>query len=144
MLDSSRARALLLLIVTFIVGGLAGIAIDRTLIRAEPRRESRVGSGVDADRIPLPLEVLGLTSQEQSRLHAIARRWRPRSSAEFDSVRSRVSEMENGMFAEMLCVIRPELRDRYLQSLRANKFSEDVIDKRFALVRANQCGTVHN
>jgi hypothetical protein len=141
-LDSSRARAALLLAVTFVVGGLVGVAIDRTVIRTEPRRESRVG--VETDRIPLPLEVLGLTSEEASRLHAIARRWRPRSSAEFDSVRHRVSEMENGMFAEMLCAIRPELRDRYLQSLRANNFSQEIIDKRFALVRANQCGTVRN
>ena len=142
MFDSSRARAVLLLVVTFVVGGLAGVAVDRTMLRVEPRRESR--AGVDADRIPVPLEMLGLTTDEESRLHAIARRWRPRANVEFDSVRHRVSEMENGMFAEMLCVIRPELRDRYLQSLRANNFSQEIIDKRFALVRTNQCGTVRD
>ena len=142
MVDSSRARAALLLAVTFVVGGLAGAALDRVMVRREPRREPRVA--VDADRIPVPLEVLGLTSDEEARLHAIARRWRPRASNELDSVRHRVSDMENGMFAEMLCVIRPELRDRYLQSLRANRFSQEIIDKRFALVRANQCGTVHD
>ena len=142
MVDSSRARAALLLAVTFVVGALAGAALDRVMIRREPRRESRVA--IDADRIPVPLETLGLTSDEEARLHAIARRWRPRASNELDSVRHRVSDMENGMFAEMLCVIRPELRDRYLESLRANRFSQEIIDKRFALVRANQCGTVRD
>ena len=142
MLDSSRARAALLLVLTFVVGGLAGVAVDRTWLRVEPRRASRVG--VEADRIPVPLEVLGLTADEQTRLHAIARRWRPRANNELDSVRHRVSDMEDGMFAEMLCAIRPELRDRYLQSLRANNFSQEIIDRRFALVRANQCGTVRN
>lgn len=142
MLDSSRIRAALVLVVTFIVGGLAGVAVDRTMIRTERRREPRVE--IDADRIPVPLEMLGLTNDEETRLHAIARRWRPRANNELDSVRHRVSDMENGMFAEMLCALRPELRDRYLQSLQANNFSQEIIDKRFALVRANQCGTVRD
>lgn len=142
MFDSSRARAAILLLVMFIVGGIAGVAVDRTMLRVNLRRETRVG--VDADRIPVPLEVLGLSAEEETRLHAIARRWRPRANAELDSVRHRVSEMENGMFAEMLCVLRPELRDRYLQQLRANNFRQELIDKRFALVRANQCASVHD
>lgn len=142
MLDSSRARAALLLVVTFLVGGLAGAAVDRVLPRVEPRRGEH--AGVDAGLIPVPLEVLGLTTDEQVRLHAIARRWRPRANAELDSVRHRVSEMENGMFAEMLCVLRPEVRERYLRSLHANNFPQELIDKRFALVRANQCGTVRD
>ena len=142
MLDSSRARAALLLVVTFIVGALAGVAADRTILRVGPRREQRIG--VSDNQIPVPLEMLGLTSDERTRLEAISHRWRPRANTELDSVRHRVSEMENGMFAEMLCVLRPELRDRYLQQLKANKFPQELIDKRFALVRANQCGTVRD
>ena len=142
MFDSSRARAAILLVVTFIVGGIAGVAVDRTMLRINLGRETRVG--VDANRIPVPLELLGLSTEEETRLHAIARRWRPRANTELDSVRHRVSEMENGMFAEMLCVLRPELRDRYLRQLRANNFPQALIDKRFALVRANQCASVHD
>lgn len=142
MLDSSRARAAILLVVTFLVGGIAGVAVDRTMLRGEPRRGTAIG--VDADRIPVPLEMLGLTDTETTRLRAIARRWRPRANTELDSVRHRVSEMENGMFAEMLCAIRPELRDRYLQQLRTSNFPQELIDKRFALVRANQCASVRD
>ena len=49
--------------------------------------------------------------------------------------------MENGMFAEMLCVLAPDQRDRYLAELRGRHYDEQIIARRFALVRSNRCGT---
>lgn len=136
----TRARAAVLLIATFAAGAIAGAALWP---RVEPRRvEVRASREVESERIPIPLENLGLTSDERTRLHAIARRWRPRSANEFDEVRRRVADMENGMFAEMLCALTPEQRDQYLTMTQKQRYDTTVVNKRFAIVRANRCADV--
>lgn len=143
MLDSSRTRALLILVAVFVAGGVVGAAVMRSFpIAPAPESRRNVRGTVEADRIPLPLEQLGLSEEETNRLHAIARRWRPRANGAVDDMRHAVSDLENGMFAEMLCALTQDQRDRYLAQLSANQFSEDIINKRFALVRANRCGEV--
>jgi hypothetical protein len=136
----TRARAIALLIATFAAGAITGAAIWP---RIEPRRADVLASReAESERIPLPLEMLGLTSDERARLHVIARRWRPRSANEFAEVRRRVSDMENGMFAEMLCALTPEQRDRYLKLLQSQQYDTTIVSKRFAIVRANRCAEV--
>jgi uncharacterized membrane protein len=54
-------------------------------------------------------------------------------------MRDRVSELENGMFADMLCVITPTQQDRYLALLQESRAPQALIDKRFANVRAKTC-----
>lgn len=140
----NRARAVALLLATFVAGAITGAAFWP---RLEPRRgEMRVaGAGrgeVESERIPVPLEMLGLTGDERARLHAIARRWRPRAANEFEEVRRHVSDMENGMFAEMLCALTPDQRDRYLKLTQSQHFDTTIVNKRFALVRANRCAEV--
>jgi len=136
----TRARALVLLIATFVAGAIAGAAVWP---RLEPRRlELRPRREVESERIPIPLEMLGLSNDERTRLHAIARRWRPRSVNEFEEVRRRVADMENGMFAEMLCALTPEQRDRYLAMIQGQHYDTTIVNKRFAIVRANRCGEV--
>ena len=96
----TRARAVALLIATFAAGAITGAAIWP---RIEPRRAEVLASReAESSEFRCPLEMLGLTSDERARLHVIARRWRPRSANEFEEVRRRVADMENGMFAEML------------------------------------------
>jgi len=97
---------------------------------------------VEADRIPFPLEALQPSPEEERRLHEIARRWRPRAAEAVNQMRTTVSDLENGMFAEMLCVISREKQERYLAQLQENGASPSMIDKRFRLVRANQCEQV--
>jgi hypothetical protein len=46
------------------------------------------------------------------------------------------------MFAEMLCVLSKEQQDRYLAQLQENGADNVIIDKRFSLVRSNQCEEV--
>jgi hypothetical protein len=136
----TRARAVVLLIATFAAGAIAGAAFWP---RIEPRRGGlRASREAESERIPLPLEMLGLTSDERARLSAIARRWRPRSANEFEEVRRRVADMENGMFAEMLCALTPEQRDQYLKLIQGQRYDTTIVNKRFAIVRANRCAEV--
>lgn len=136
----SRWRAALLLAFVFCVGGVAGVALDRRMFL--PEREAR-GGGADRDqdlgRIPVPLEALGLSQAETTQLHPIARRWRQRASITLDSIRHEVNDLESGMFAEMLCVLDPPHRDRYVDQLRRSGYPTAVIDRRTALVRTNSC-----
>ena len=148
--SSNRIRALALLIVTFAAGGVGGVAADRVWLRTrgEKRVESRPPGwrasteGVESDRIPYPLELLQLSPQEEARLHEIARRWRPQAAQAMEGIRANISELENSMFAEMLCVISKDKQERYLAQLQENGGDRVLIDKRFALVRSNRCGEV--
>jgi hypothetical protein len=139
---NTRARAIVLLLATFAAGAIAGAAVWP---RVEPTRdERRMSREPESERIPLPLEVLGLTGDERARLHAIARRWRPRADSEWTEVRRHVSEMENGMFAEMLCALTPRQQEQYLKMLTDQHYDTTIVAKRFAIVRANRCGEVAN
>jgi uncharacterized membrane protein len=143
----NRARAVALLLATFVAGAIAGAAVwPRVAPRGLEIRRLGGWSGergeVESERIPLPLETLGLSSDERTRLRAIARRWRPRAANEFEEVRRRVSDMENGMFAEMLCALTPEQRDKYLKLTQDQHYDTTTVTKRFALVRANRCSEV--
>lgn len=146
---NDRLRALGLLLVAFVAGGAAGVAVDRVWWRPnvglgvrlqESRRERnmRTADGPEIEQIPTPLERLGLTQEETRRLHAIARRWRPQAAEAVARIRPIVSDLENDMFAEMLCVISKEKQDAYYRELDGRADSV-LIAKRFRLVRANKC-----
>ena len=138
-----------MLVVVFSAGALAGAVVDRMVLRREvqfgargwsvERPQRRIQAPVDIDQIPTPLIQLGLTPDQEARLHDIARRWRPRAATELSEMRERVSELENGMFADMLCVITPGQQDRYLALLQESHAPQALIDKRFANVRAKTC-----
>jgi hypothetical protein len=145
---SDRLRALALLVVAFVVGGVVGVAADRAfwsprpeirVSEARPDPNMRPSRGVEAEQIPTPLERLNLTADEQQRLHAIARRWRPQAAEALAQIRPLVSDLENNMFAEMLCAISKDKRDRYRDELRGNGADSVMIAKRFRLVNSNQC-----
>jgi len=146
--SSDRFRALALLLVAFICGGAAGVAVDRAFWhpsssvpvgRERRERNVRPGGEVEAEQIPTPLERLDLTPEEEQRLHAIARRWRPQAAEAIARIRPIVSNLENDMFAEMLCVISKDKQDRYLRELHDGGADSATIAKRFRLVRTNQC-----
>jgi len=145
-MPSNRIRAVALLAVTFVAGGVAGAATYRALAKPAPtmlispaeRRDGR-GPEIEAERIPTPLEQLQLTPDEQRSLREIARRWRPRAAEALAAVRQNVSDFENSMFAEMLCVLPKEKQERYLAQLQENGAGLDLIERRFRLVRSNQC-----
>jgi hypothetical protein len=134
----TRARAIALLLATFAAGAITGASVWP---RVEGRRGvARVSREPESERIPLPLETLGLTTDERAHLHAIARRWRPRADSEWNEVRRSVADMENGMFAEMLCALTPQQQQQYLDMTRREQYDTTLVNKRFAIVRANGCG----
>lgn len=143
MIADSRTRAAALLLLVFVVGAVAGAAADRRIIRpptaVERRARAAAADSANIDRIPVPLEQLGLTDSETDRLRAIAHSWRPRALVAFDTFRARVTDLENGMFAEMLCALPAAKRDRYVAQLRGAHYDEQIIAKRTALIRSNQC-----
>src|SRR5581483_8078671 len=115
MFADSRARAGALLLLVFVVGAVAGAAADRRLTRVpagtERRARTTAPDSANIDRIPVPLEQLGLTDSETQRLRAIAHSWRPRALVAFDTFRARVNDLENGMFFDLLCAPPTEKRD---------------------------------
>jgi hypothetical protein len=154
---SSKARGLALLVVTFVAGGVGGVGLDRAWFRQQPPALAAAGTApqgasrgqrrpggetVESDRIPFPLEQLQLTDAETVKLHEIARRWRPQAAQSMEQIRASISELENNMFAEMLCAISKEKQERYLAQLEENGADHAMIDKRFALVRSNRCESV--
>ena len=144
---TDRLRAFGLLLVAFVAGGAAGVAADRawwhpaSAVPTEPRRDPnrRKSEGPEIEQIPTPLERLHLSDEETRRLHAIARRWRPKAAVELARIRPIVSDLENDMFAEMLCAISKDKQDQYLRGLQENGADSAMIAKRFRLVRTNQC-----
>ena len=150
---SNQLRALALLVVTFAAGAASGAAVYRRYVHSKPtapverpRPEGRRPEGsretVEADRIPFPIEALGPTRAEQERLREIARRWRPQAARAVEQIRATVSDLENDMFAEMLCVISKDKQDKYLASLQENGSNNVIIEKRFRIVRSGQCEAV--
>ena len=112
-MTGARGRGAGLLVLAFIVGGIAGAAVDRVAVNRGgvavtagakqeptlPRREEPNRS--EMEEIPTPLRRMNLTPQQEEQLHAIARQWRPKAATALAGVRSQVSELENGMFADM-------------------------------------------
>jgi len=141
--SSDRLRALSLLLVAFIVGGAAGVAGDRAWVdaRARSAEQSRrlPVPGHEAEFIPQPIEALGLSSEQEKQVRAISARWRPKAAQVVAPLRTAVADLENDMFAEMMCVMTPAQRAKYLDELRGFHADSTVIAKRFGLVEAKRC-----
>jgi hypothetical protein len=138
-----RIRALSLLLIAFVAGGAAGVAGDRAWANARVRSEqSRLPTpGHEAEFIPQPIEALGLSSNQEQQVRAISSRWRPKAAQVVAPLRTAVADLENGMFAEMMCVMTPNQRAKYLEELRGFHADPVVIAMRFRLVDAKQCPT---
>jgi hypothetical protein len=143
MLVDPRIRAATLLVVILGVGVLIGVAGDRrfsTRAREPDRRQARIAAdSANVDRIPVPLEQLGLADSETVKLRVIARRWRSQTLGALGDFRKQVNDIENNMFAEMLCVLPQDKRDRYVAQLRTQHYDEQVIAKRTGLIRSGSC-----
>ena len=122
-----RLRVAIVLVAVFAAGAAGGAAADH-LMRRPPvvqptdtggrRAGRRTGDRESPDIIPFPLVALGLTDSQTTELHAIARQWRPRAGEELKTFSARVTELENGMFADMLCILTPAQRSAYEAELR--------------------------
>ncbi len=141
-----RTLTLLVLLAAFAAGSAAGAVSDRFyLLRYQRRAElegHREQEGSGGDRIPTSLYALGLEPGQERRLHEIAERWRPKAAAEITEMRAAVAELENGMFAEMLCALTADQQRRYVARIREggeNARNPHVIERRLRLVESHQC-----
>jgi hypothetical protein len=94
-----------------------------------------------AEFIPQPIEALGLSSDQEQQVRAISSRWRPKAAQAVVPLRTAVADLENGVFAEMMCVMTPDQRAKCLEELRGFHAHSVLIARRFRFVDAKQCPT---
>lgn len=119
----SRLSLIVLLIVTFVSGGLAGAAGDRLLHADEaPRRHHRDrGKRNGMERL---LETLDLTAGQQVEVQGILGSHRPQIEAIWDSCKPRIAAQVDSTNAEIRALLTPaqrEVFDRDLQALEERR-----------------------
>jgi Spy/CpxP family protein refolding chaperone len=107
-----RAQGIVLLLVTFAVGALAGVAFER--VRAA--RRTPESPGAEARRMPpwrpgmLPgmFEQLDLTQEQRARILDIMERSRPRTETMMQEMLPRLRAVTDSVRAEIRAVLTPE------------------------------------
>jgi hypothetical protein len=98
-------QAILLLIVVFLIGCLAGVAFERTFLR--PGSPPRHGGPPPGGLPPEFSERLHLTRQQTQQIQAILDRNRPRTSAVLDQFLPRLRSVTDSVRAEVRAVLTP-------------------------------------
>lgn len=100
-----RLQALLILLVVFVIGGLAGVAVERS------RHPQRGGPPPRTGFPPHLREALDLTETQNRRLDEILAGYRPRTDELFDRVMPGVRALTDSMRAEIRTVLTPAQRE---------------------------------
>ena len=96
-----RFQAILLLLVIFVIGGLAGAAIERARHLHPP--------GPPHGELPPPLrEQLHLTAEQERQVREGMQRGRPRVEAVIEATRPRVQAVTDSVRAELRAILTPE------------------------------------
>jgi hypothetical protein len=153
-------RGAMLLGVVFVVGALAGAALDRAwFVQHLEENGRRPGYLVVRERNPVTtgdsitdrLRAVGvpdqflrlhLTSEQATRLAEIAKRRRPQADSVNAVVRRlqpTVQHMETEMMQEMLCAITPAQQADWLAYMQANGWEPRVVAERYRLVETHTC-----
>ncbi len=108
-----RAQGITLLVVTFVVGALAGMAFER--FRAPrpglpPGREPGLGMmrPFGTDRLPPMFEELNLTAEQRALISEIMERSQPRTDELLDSMLPRLRAVTDSIRDEIRAVLTPE------------------------------------
>jgi hypothetical protein len=100
-----RLQALLILLAVFVIGGLAGVAVERA-------RHPRPSSPPPRPGFPPHLRVeLQLTAEQNRRLDEILAGYRPRTDELFDRIMPRVQALTDSMRAEIRAVLTPSQQE---------------------------------
>lgn len=106
-----RAKGIALLAVTFAVGGLVGIAVERTLLQREPEPVTAPGPGPgwpDGRVLPPMFRELGLTPQQIAEIRGIMERRKPATDSLLDELLPRLRAMTDSTRAEVRGVLTTE------------------------------------
>lgn len=153
-------RGAMLLGVVFVVGALAGAALDRAwFVQRLEENGRRPGYLVVRERKPVTtgdsitdrLRAVGvpdqflrlhLTPEQATRLAEIAKRRRPQAdsvNAVFRRLQPTVQHMETEMMQEMLCALTPPQQQDWLAYMQTNHWEPKVVAERYRLVETHTC-----
>jgi len=103
-----RLHALLLLAVVFVIGGLAGAALDRAVRSGGPHRPPHEHYGEPPPGLPPEIErELALTPEQQARIREIFKRARPTTDAIMDAVLPRLRAITDSVRLEVRGTLNP-------------------------------------
>jgi len=106
-----RAKGFALLLLTFVVGGLAGVALERVMAaRRSPELATPMGMMRPGMEVPFPMmfEQLGLTQEQQSRIREIMAESRPRTEELMAETMPRLRQFTDSVRQEIRAVLTPE------------------------------------
>jgi len=108
-----RAQGLALLLVTFAVGVLGGMALERvrTARRTPPPPVDRVRMGPGV--MPPMFERLDLTAEQRERIDAILRQSRPLTDSVLQSSLPRLRAIRDSVRLQVRAVLTPEQQERF-------------------------------
>ena len=111
---SSKTRAVVVVVVTFLAGLLVGVAGDHLYLihngRLFPRRTPRFAADRMADRLNKELQ---LTPQQKTQVQQIIERHRAKIDALMSSVRPQVRQEVDATNAEIDRILTPEQRTKF-------------------------------
>jgi hypothetical protein len=145
-----RRRGLALLATMFLVGVLAGAALDRWYVvrhnasatgaidarRAAERRSSGRSGEIE---IPYALARLDLTPPQEEQIRQIVARFRPITDSIWNTLRPRAQAVESQLFQQSLCVLTPEQLERWKAYQRQSEFPSAITAERLRLVTTGTC-----
>ena len=108
-----RAQGLALLLVTFAVGVLGGMALERVRMarRAAPPPVDRVRMG--PGMMPPMFERLDLTDEQRERIAAILQQSRPLTDSVLQSSLPRLRAIRDSVRSQIRAVLTPEQQERF-------------------------------
>lgn len=144
-----RRQGLALLAVAFVVGGLAGAAVDRVYVssragisfRFEPGRREGVAERENSE-IPDQITRLGLSEDQVKRIRAVLARHTPAVDSMMRTLREGLPRVEHLARQEMMCVLTPAQQQAWIDWRNHERFSSAETTDWLVLVRTGTCGTV--
>jgi Spy/CpxP family protein refolding chaperone len=108
-----RAQGLALLVVTFAVGLLGGMALERVRMarRVPPQQVDRVRMGPGV--MPPMFERLDLTGEQRERIDAILQQSRPLTDSVLQSSLPRLRAIRDSVRLQVRAVLTPEQQERF-------------------------------
>jgi hypothetical protein len=110
-----RVQGILLLAIAFVIGGIAGVLVDR----ANPMRDRRPRMDRSDRRFERPgefpgfFEKLDLTDEQRGKIHAIFEAHRPVIDSLMAETMPRIRAQRDSAAAEISLVLTPEQRERF-------------------------------
>ena len=140
-----------MLAVAFIVGALAGAALDRVYVARQAGAGEHGGelkltpaqlelrARAEREGIPWAVADLDLTDAQKVKIRALAGQRRPQADSLMAQVLPRVRMLETEMFQDILCLLNDDQRARWERRMHEGQFPDSIVQLRLARVRNHTC-----